>query len=448
MHDDDYIPIGVYPVYGPYQEGGRSVWKVVTKIAHKTSGKVVKRSERAYSAKEAENLHKTVEGLIQKGFSARATEKTVGDLIDLWLKQQESVKTLTTNRQHTIRIRRGFLEQLLRPANLPLCKMARRLPSAYEQWCELPCQRGKNRGEPKQASTLKSLYVIVTGAFELAVEKKWLDKNPMAAVKAPVLRNRQSPGSRLTITEALALWSYFRTLVQERRPSKQGRPDWRMGLGGALMLGAGLRVGEVAEAQVRGLDVWRDGQTVLRIFDGKTRNAVRVVPLYECPWLLLALQELALGCSPQDTLICGPRGLSTMYTSSFYGGVSASCRHAHVSVVGCHGLRRTFSDLKMLVSDTAATKLREMQTARSMGHGNFQMTRSYYLDPTMLTEQSMREGGSVFQFLDGARLGPEPVDSAEQKLRNLVQELGGPQKAQQLLDLVSSAFPGGGKPVG
>lgn len=416
---------------GPYYDKKYDRWKIV--IKYREGGKIITRSVSARTEAQAKETYEAVKEMLATGLPQRKEEpKTVGDLVEAMQKELEGVKTVTRGRAYIIDCHIRMLQQVLKPPTLSLTTMARRVSSAYADYCSEAVKSGPGKGQEKKARTKLFMANLLHRAFAIALRKKWVVKNPMEEVKPDVPGKLPRPKRlRLTVREALTLWAYARQLTLGRAKASNKRPDWRMGVAVALMLG-GLRSGEVIDAQVRGLDQWGTDRTVLRLFDGKTESAERNIPVYECAWLLDALLEMARGRAPTENLFTTPYW-------SLYASAQVCCRWAGVTCVGGHALRRTFSDIKMMVTNQALSTLREVMVSGSMGHGHFSTTE-LYLSPEMQMQDDARTMGSVFRFLEsGGQRSDQPTDRLE-KMMALVERLGGIERAESLLGTVSTPF--------
>ena len=479
--DDEYRYVGVYKVFGPYNDGpGREYFKVIVKLAHKKSGALVKRTTRAQSREEAEAIHATVAALVQaQAQDAIDNVATIDDLMTAWRESEERRKPLTPNRRQSIRGTERRLRPLL-PKNrkTPITKAVRQIRANYLAWVDAPTKFAQQ----KKPRTLKNTRITLIRLFDVAKAKKWLTTNPFLDLDPITERNTRPDRLRLTVEEALVLWKHCRELVKTR----SRWPYWTKALGTALLLGTGMRVGDLVDAQVRGLDTWR-GQRVLRLFYGKTENAARILPLEGCPWLLEALVELTQGKAPHDYLFqntglpdLAPQRVRAVlkeagnlaaagrilgitdrrvrslaqetdcklepiqYSSQIAGAGRRLCRNLGLTAVGPHGLRRTFTDLRAMVSEDALREMASAKARRQLGHApGSSLMETTYLSPELSRDRETLNIGSVIAFLEGSehREVRKEEERKELELVQMIRGMGGAERVFDLLKTVSTTFP-------
>jgi integrase len=362
----------------------------------------------------------------------------------------------------------------------PLRKAIHKITRAYFAYC---------RGSRKPR-TLKGMRGTLIELGRVGKNKGMLPINPWATLPKIEQRNGTPPRPRLAVHEALALWRCCRGLVLTR----SRLPYWTSAVQVALMLGTGLRVGDVQDAQVRGLDSW-GGADVLRIFQGKSSAAARVLRLGSCRWLIEALRDLAVGRAPDALLftkdplpdvsralqevdfdaqtpkaLCqrlgiGPKRLSRLRGrtpsleptdgTAISKGVHRMCLRAGVTPVSPHGLRRTNTDLRALVGDPTLRAMVAETDRQALGHrAGSDTMEQIYMAPELRMMRASLDGESVLRFLESqtAESAPAHAPSAEPAtaapastvptgmespgadLTELVKRLGGKDALRRLLE--------------
>ena len=152
--------------------------------------------------------------------------KTLGEQIAYWLEVSHG-----HGRATTLQTYRQTMKHSILPA-LGHRRLVDLKASQFKKWL------GDLEGKGLAASTIGMAYMLVKAALELAVQDELLPRNPILGVKAPKLP--RSTGKSLTVEQAQRLLA-----------SAHGH---RLELAIRLMLGLGLRRGEVTGLHWRDID--------------------------------------------------------------------------------------------------------------------------------------------------------------------------------------------------
>lgn len=479
MRDDgnDEEIITVYNPFGPYLDKGREHWRIVVKVRNRKSGQVTKRNTRAGSEEEARAIFDQLQARLKEQEQAppsAVVELTVGEARAAWRAWKEQLKRVTPNRAAAIRSNERRLGQLLPPDHSPLNRRTiTRITQTYNAYAEAGTRAPR---------TVRAVRNLLKGFGELLKRKRMLPTNPWASLEAVELPAGVPERRRLAVGEALQLWAECRRLVLAR--SK--RPYWTGAVHVALLLGTGMRVGDLQDAEVRGLQKWGDQEFMLCLFQGKTNSAARTIMLGSCPWLVEALLECAAGREPTDSLFTTGlplkpedlqgaslaevarktgfhwRTVRTLRTqplerrplregSTMGCAARRMCRELKITVVGPHGLRRTNTDLRDLVAEKTLASAMAESSRRDIGHRPGSSTmEGFYLSPDRLIQRDAFDTRAVLRFLEAsttANGGVEPQPEApmaslpgstSQTLKQLVDEIG----AEQLLKAIENLHNG------
>lgn len=213
----------------------------------------------------------------------------------------------------------------------------------------------------------------------LAKPRRWIKRNPLAAVKGEGKRKKGKP--QLRIDESR---KFIETTKQEA-----ARGDIA-GVVGLAALYFGTRITELVSRDVRDLD---DDGWLFWIPDSKSPAGKRFleVPADLRPHLL----ALATGKGPGEPLFRGKRSGRTMTRHTAFGMVKRVCRLAGVPEVSPHGLRGTHTTI---ARERGATP---NIIAAAVGHTSYDaVTSKNYVAPG--TDQRVT-AGVVLGVLQGGR---------------------------------------------
>jgi integrase len=145
-----------------------------------------------------------------------------------------------------------------------------------------------------------------------------------------------------------------------------------------LGLVTGCRLNELCELQVR--DVLLEDKAI-RIREGKTANATRVIPVHASVWPIIERRKAAAGGKPQARLFGelkpgGPDGKHSWYVSKVFTRFRRSVL-GESDAVDFHSLRRTFATYLEHAS-TRTVKVNPQVIAELMGHEKGTLALSVY----------------------------------------------------------------------
>ena len=223
-------------------------------------------------------------------------------------------------------------------------------------------------GRRYSAAYLDQVYRTLHTFLEWLVEERALMENPMKHVRRVRVPKRKSP--RLNLEEIEQLIDAVR---------KTSQPERNLAIV-YLMLGSGLRRGEVVGLRLGGLDL---DNAVARVF-GKDQEE-REIPL--SPETVEAIKEY-LKVRPSastDRLFLTESGkpLTTNALNTFMYRLKTQ---AELPQLRCHLLRHTFANYYI----AGGGSLRKLQ--KILGHSDIQITAQFYTDPELseLVEEHAR----------------------------------------------------------
>lgn len=438
LRDDDTADDGklikVFGPYGPYPDRrGGQYYKIVTEVQD-NAGQVKRRSARRSSETEINELKEALEAKLRSPQPIQ--DATVADLKAAWRRDMEDRKPLTPNRLQSITGAAARLFALLPDDTVSLRKAVTKITRAYQDYLRV------GRAAPR---TMKTMRALLIDLGRIAKATSLLPYNPWENLPRIERKNGTPARVRLTVREAQALWRCCRGLVI----SRSRFPYWTRALHVALLLGTGARLGDVQDAQVRGLDYG----DCLRLFGGKSKNAARVLGLGSCPWLIDGLRELAAGRPPEAYIFTqdplpevsramddvDPRATATsvakqlnisrkkvsrlrtappkrdqpVTVSIVRGSVNRLCMRARITVVSPHGLRRTNTDLRAIVGDPTLRALVAEKDRAALGHRAGSATmEQVYMAPELKAMRDAFDGEGVLRFLESSTAEPTMPEPA------------------------------------
>lgn len=215
--------------------------------------------------KEAEKKAEQVKLSMNKGLDISASRDTFGEWAERWadLKSHE----ISAARMVTYRCNLKHLAPLDR---ISICDIR---PADIQRIIYQLAEKNPNTGKPTAAKTLKGIYSVARQVFQMAIDNRIIEFNPLDAVSIP---KGQPKSTKRAITDEERQWI-------ENTPH-------RAQTAAMIMLYAGLRRGEVIPLQWSDIDLNARTITVNKSVakeksafvvkgGGKTENSTRIIDI-------------------------------------------------------------------------------------------------------------------------------------------------------------------------
>jgi integrase len=428
MLDELKRPKAVYKG-GPYQEGGKTYWKVVVEYCRAPTAKRAQTSKRVATEEAADALVEEVMAAIAQGlYGAEADpagalqDKTYGDLVAAFMDQKRKELKMTgqqtVNKLRNLRVTECVLHSFS-PPSTPLSEFT---PRTAAQVFKAACQRKRGEAGTELADATKVIYFSrLQALFTFAVEQGWQRTNPCA--KLPMPKVKLKKGKKQLRLDQSRLFKKV-ALEDIRRPSAgaraKGIPVCVTSLVLALAASSGCRIGELLDCQVQDLD---NGGTLLWIDRGKTQNARRYLDVvdYLQPFLRLLVQ----GRSAESPLFLSHArnkyGEAAPSKTSVGQKLRKLLARANLPQVCIHSLRGTF------MSITAPRMGLSREFAAAVGHGDSgQTAEASYISPEARLQLRQQRLGAAQEvaarLLGDGEEAPRPEEEAARVVATLSPE--------------------------
>ena len=398
MHDESRRPKAVYKC-GPYEEGGRSYWKVVVEYCRPAAAKRSQTSKRVATEDAADALVEEVQAAIAAGYqgsdgepqSIPNTTRTYGDLVDEFMKEKR--KELAMGGQETVNKLRNLdvTAASLRGIVSNTILLGDFTPRVAARVFKTACQRKRGALDTELADATKVIYFSrLRALFEYGVEQQWVRSNPFAGLPMPKVKVRKGKKQlRLDQSRLFKKVALEEIRTPDSRARAKGIPVCVTTLLLALAASSGCRIGELLDCEVQDLD---NGGTLLWIDRGKTKNARRYIDVVD--YLQPFVGLLAKGRAAQAPLfpshVKTKHGEAAPTKTSVLKKLKLLLRRANLPEVCTHSLRGTF------MSITAPRLGLSREYAAAVGHGDSgQTAQSSYMSAEARQELRQRSLGAA-----------------------------------------------------
>jgi integrase len=312
--------------------------------------------------------------------AAATGEVTLGELLDQYLEDAEAndrlaAKTLFDYRQFT----RDYIVPWI--GHRLVSEIGPDTISAWQK--KLLAEGSTKTGRPLSPNTVRLARAPLNAAYKYARLHGLASANPVAEVSLPRKRRsipkHWSPEQArefLSLTEGDPLW-----------------PAW------AVLLGSGLRIGELVALRWANVDLERQALRVVDFVsalgyevvesDGKSRDAVRTVDLDDHLVSILREQHTRTGSFDHVFTRADGTPFHPQYLSKLLASTSTSCGLPRLTA---HGLRHTSATLML------ASGVPPKIAAERLGHADATLFSNLYshVTPTMQRSAAEQVGNALF----------------------------------------------------